>query len=100
MISGNEKSIYIVKLKDFKYFRKLDVAFVLDSNLPWYLLYFGSGREFSKKIRIIASKLGYKLNEKGLFDKNNGEKINFYPKNEKDIFDYLNIEYIEPEKRF
>ena len=100
LISGNEKSIYIVKLKDFKYFRKLDVAFVLDNNLPWYLLYFGSGREFSKKIRIIASKLGYKLNEKGLFDKNSGEKINFYPKNEKDIFDYLNIEYIEPEKRF
>ena len=100
LVSGIEKSIYIVKLKDFKYFRKLDVVFVLDNNLPWYLLYFGSGREFSKKIRIISSKLGYKLNEKGLFDKKSGEKINFYPKNEKDIFDYLNIEYVEPEKRF
>jgi hypothetical protein len=99
LVSGNEKCIYIIKLDDYKYYRKMDIAFVIKENLPWYLLYFGSGREFSKKIRIIASKLGYKLNEKGLFNKINGEKINFYPKEEKDIFKYLNIEYIHPEDR-
>ncbi len=62
--SGSEKSIYIVKLDDYKYYRKMDIAFVKKKYLYFYLLYFGSGRDFSKKIRAIASKKGYKLNEK------------------------------------
>jgi len=43
--------------------------------------------------------MGYKLNEKGLFDKNSGEKINFIPKDEKDIFHFLKINYVKPENR-
>ena len=62
------------------------------------MLYFGSGRDFSKKIRAIASKKGYKLNEKGLFDKNN-RIINFNPKSEEDIFKYLDIDYVKHEDR-
>ena len=96
--SGIQKSIYIIKINNTKY-RKMDVAFVEEKYLPWYLLYFGSSREFSKKIRNIASKLGYKLNEKGLYYKNSGERVNFDPKKEEDIFKYLDIEYIIPEKR-
>lgn len=95
--SGPQKSIYIIKFNN-KY-RKNDVAFVDEELIPWYLLYFGSSREFSKKIRNIASKKGYKLNEKGLFNKITGVKIDFKPKNEKDIFEYLNIVYIAPENR-
>ena len=97
--SGTDKCMYIVKLDDYKYYRKMDIAFVNKKNLVWYLLYFGSGRIFSKKIRIVASKKGYKLNEKGLFDKKTGVKIDFNPNSEKDIFDYLTIDYIIPENR-
>ena len=97
--SGTEKCIYIIKLPNEKYFRKIDIAFIEKEQLPWYLLYFGSSRYFSKKIRNIASKLGYKLNEKGLFNKDTGLKINFNPNNEKDIFEYLGIKYIPPENR-
>ena len=109
--SGIQKSIYIIKIQknlnnysvnnniNIKYYRKIDVAFVEEKYLPWYLLYFGSSREFSKKIRNIASKLGYKLNEKGIYYRNSGKKVNFNPINEEDIFKYLNIEYIPPEKR-
>jgi len=96
--SGNEKCIYVVKMDNYKYFRKMDIAFVKEKYLVYYLLYFGSGREFSKKIRAFASKKGYKLNEKGLFDKNN-KPINFNPKTEKDIFKYLGIDYVKPENR-
>lgn len=90
--SGSKKSIYIVKLNDtnkYKYYRKVDLACIEEESLLWYLLYFGTSREFSKKIRSIASKLGYKLNEKGLFDRKSGERINFIPKDEKDIFIFL-----------
>jgi DNA polymerase beta len=96
---GKQKSMYIVKLPT-KYYRKIDVAIIDNKYLPWYLLYFGSSREFSKKIRLYASKLGYKLNESGLYDKNSGERINFYPKNEEEIFKYLNMDYVRPENRY
>ena len=96
--SGSEKSIYIVKIDNYKYYRKMDIAFVNKKYLYFYLLYFGSGRDFSKKIRAIASKKGYKLNEKGLFDKNN-RRINFNPKSEEEIFKYLKIDYVKHEDR-
>ena len=94
---GNQKSIYIICYKS-KYYQ-MDVAFIKDEQLPWYLLYFGSSQSFSKKIRLMASKKGYRLNEKGLFDKNTGKRINFYPNIEKDIFDFLEIEYVLPKDR-
>ena len=106
---GNEKNIFIVKLpinkklvpkysKELKY-RQMDVAFIDEKYLPFYLLYFGSSRIYSKKIRTIASKMGYKLNDKGLFDKSTGKRISFEPKTEKDIFDFLKIEYVKPKNR-
>ena len=99
LLNGENKSIFIVKLDNHGYYRKMDIAYVEEKYLPFYLLYFGSGRDFSKKIRSIASKMGYKLNEKGLFDKNSGHRINFNPKSEEEIFKYLKIEYVLPENR-
>jgi DNA polymerase (family 10) len=96
---GQQKSMHIVKLSK-KPYRKMDVAIIENKYLPWYLLYFGSSREFSKKIRLHASKLGYKLNEWGLFDKNSGEHIDFYPKSEEEIFKYLILDYVSPEERY
>ena len=98
LLTGNNKSIYIVQFEN-GYYRKIDIAYVEQSKLPWYLLYFGSSREFSKKIRAQASKKGYKLTEKGLYNKNSDSLINFTPKNEENIFKYLNIEYVKPENR-
>ena len=48
-----------------------DILFINTKELPWYLLYFGSSRDFSKKIRLYASKKGYKLNEKHNFKTKN-----------------------------
>ena len=96
--SGKDKTIFITKnnINKKNIYRKVDVAIIEKSVLPWYLLYFGSSRDFSKQIRTLASKKGYKLTEKGLFNKISGTKINFKPKNEKDIFKYLDINYIKP----
>ena len=102
LVSGPTKSIYIIKdnhvrksgsnmmkKSQMSFFRKLDVLYVDEKLLPWYLLYFGTSREFSKKIRAKASKMGYKLSEKGLFNKESGVRINFEPKNENEILKYL-----------
>jgi DNA polymerase/3'-5' exonuclease PolX len=77
----------------------MDMLFTTTKELPWYLLYFGSSRDFSKKIRLYASKHGYKLNQKGLFNKNTGKKIKLNVKKEEDIFKFLKIKYIKPENR-
>jgi DNA polymerase/3'-5' exonuclease PolX len=87
LLEGDKKSIYIIK----PYFYKIDIAFILKEQLPWYLLYFGRSREFSKKIRGIASKRGFKLNEKGLFDKKTGNRIDFNPKDENEILDFFGL---------
>jgi len=97
---GIQKNIYIVNFPTIDNINhQMDVAFVPQEQLPWYLLYFGSSRDYSKKIRAHASSLGYKLNEYGLFDKKTGTLINFLPKNEEEIFKYLKIDYVAPENR-
>lgn len=77
----------------------MDIAYVSKENKYFYMLYFNSGKDFSKKIRYIASKKGYKLNEKGLFYRNTGLKVNLKPKSEKDIFDFLEIKYVKSKDR-
>jgi apurinic endonuclease APN1 len=94
---GNTKLISFIKVKGKIY--QMDVAFIREDEIPWYLLYFGSSRNFSKRIRLHASKLGYKLSEKGLFNKINGTRIDFYPRTEEEIFHFLNMEYVKPENR-
>ena len=98
--TGIQKNSYIVKFpKIDNVYHQMDIAFIPKEQLPWYLLYFGSSREFSKKIRAYASSLGYKLNEYGLFDKKTGKSIRLNPKNEGNIFKFLKIPYILPKNR-
>ena len=97
LLDGSEKDIYLIKILDKV--NQLDIAFVENEHKYFYMLYFSSSKDFSKKIRKIASDKGYKLNEKGLFNKNTNKKVNFIPKNEKDIFNFLNIKYIKKENR-
>ena len=97
LLDGSEKDIYLVKILDKV--NQLDVGFVEKEHKYFYMLYFSSSKDFSKKIRKIASERGYKLNEKGLYYKNSNKKVNFIPKNEKDIFKFLNLEYVKKENR-
>ena len=105
LIKGKEKSSYIVKLPAtyIKYkphiYHQMDLAIIEESYLYFYLLYFGSSKNFSKYIRKIALNKGYKLNEKGLYDKNTGIRLLLNPKSEKEIFDYLEIPYVEHKNR-
>ncbi len=96
---GNEKMISIIQNPLTKKIRQMDIMMIDEEELPWYLLYFGSDKEFSKKIRKIAIDKGYKLSEKGIFDRKTGKRIDFYPKEEKEIFTFLEIPYVPPSER-
>ena len=75
----------------------VDLRFTDERSLPFYLLFFGSGVDFSRDIRMYAKKKGYKLNQYGLTDLKTG-KVHYF-KTEEDIFKYLGINYIKPEDR-
>jgi len=99
--SGKNKAtcLIVYQYKERERIRQLDLAIIDKEEYPWYILYFGSGRDFSKKIRGIASDKGYRLNEKGLYYKETGKRVDFSPKSEKEIFEFLSIPYIRPESR-
>ena len=99
LLDASEKDIYLIKISNKLCVHQMDIAYVTKENKYFYMLYFDSGKDFSKKIRYIASKKGYKLNEKGLFYRNTGLKVNLKPKSEKDIFDFLEIKYVKSKDR-
>lgn len=97
MTDKNIKTKYMgfSKLKDNPV-RRIDIRFIPYSSYYYALLYFTGSGDLNKKMRQIAKKKGFKLSEYGLSDKDgNILKV----KSEKDIFKYLDMEYLEPKYR-
>jgi DNA polymerase (family 10) len=76
---------------------QVDLRVVKDDSFGAALQYFTGSKEHNVKMRGIAIKKGYKLNEYGLFDKDTEKFI--VGKNENEIYKKLGLEYIEPEMR-
>jgi len=75
--------------------RRIDIRFI--PLISWFpaTLYFTGSKELNQKMRAIAKKLGYKLNEYGIY-KNN--KM-IYVESEEEIFNLIGIKYLEPQER-
>ena len=63
---------------------------------PFAILYFTGSMEFNTKMRKDLLDQGLSLNEYSLKDNNTKKIVNHKFVLEKDIFDYLNIEYVHP----
>jgi len=61
------------------------------------LQYFTGSKEHNTKLRSISQKMGFKLNEYGIYEEDS-EKV-FYPDSETELYDYLKMQYIIPELR-
>jgi len=61
------------------------------------LQYFTGSKEHNVKMRSIAIKKGFKLNEYGLFDKHTDEYV--VGNTEEEVYNTLGLSYIEPELR-
>lgn len=79
--------------------RRIDIRYMPYKSYYPALLYFTGSGEFNKKMRQVAIQLGYKLNEYGLYKILDGKYKRINVQSEKDIFDELNMEYIDPELR-
>jgi len=76
---------------------QVDLRVVSDESFGAALQYFTGSKEHNVKMRSIAIKKGYKLNEYGLFKKDTEKYI--VGKNEEEVYSKLGLEYIEPELR-
>jgi DNA polymerase/3'-5' exonuclease PolX len=75
--------------------RKIDIRIVIPESFFTALLYFTGSYEFNERMRGIAKRQGYKLNEYGLYK--NNKQIHIY--SEKDVFDILGMKYLDPINR-
>ena len=97
-LTSNSKTKYmgICKIPNFKQYMRIDIRLVTPPQYPYAILYFTGSKNTNTYMRNKAIKLGFKLNEYGLFDKyNNNIQLN----TERDIFECLNMSYIEPQDR-
>jgi DNA polymerase beta len=76
--------------------RRIDIRYIPQESYYTALLYFTGSGEFNQKMRSIALSMGYTLNEYRLLNEKNKP---FTVRSEKDIFEYLNMEYLEPRER-
>ena len=76
---------------------QVDLRVVKKESYGSALQYFTGSKEHNVKMRSIAIKKGFKLNEYGLFDKNTDEYV--VGNTEEEIYNTLGLSYIEPELR-
>jgi DNA polymerase/3'-5' exonuclease PolX len=93
----DEKFMGIAHCPSGQYFYfHVDIVFLPKEQWGSGLLWFTGSKLFNINMRSKAKKMGYILNQKGLFDKN-GEQIPVFT--EKDIMKELKMQWTPPEKR-
>ncbi len=76
--------------------RRIDIRYFPQESYYTALLYFTGSAHFNRRMRTVALIMGYSLNEYRLLDDNG---LPFKIKSEKDVFDYLKMEYMAPNER-
>lgn len=74
-----------------------DLRCVSEEEFAYTLLHFTGSKEHNTRLRGLAREKGLKLNEYGLFPADG--KIALPARTEKDVYQHLGLEYIEPELR-
>lgn len=92
-VQGDEIIRCFIKIQEVYFF--VDIFIYTEENFAAMLLYTTGSKQFNKYMRGIAKKKGYKLNQNGIYQNN----ILIKTYSEKDIFDILNMKYLEPYER-
>lgn len=81
--------------------RRIDILIADPSYYYFALLYFTGSYSFNIFMRKVALEKGYSLSEYGIKNNNTKKFIDTSDiiKSEKDIFEYLGIAYVPPNKR-
>jgi len=96
--TGPQKISTIVRLNKYRTNVKVDFFISPKQELPFAILYSTGSKEFNIRMRQIAKKKGYLLNQKGIYK--SGVLIDPSQfKREQDIFRFLDMEYLSPVQR-
>lgn len=94
---GAHKYLGVCKLKRHKHYRRIDILYATKEVWPFSVMYFTGSADFNIIVRKVALEKGLSMSEYG-FKKDN-ELVNLSLYTEEDIFKYLGLEYVPPEKR-
>jgi len=76
---------------------QIDLRVVKNESFGAALMYFTGSKQFNIKMRKLALKRGYKINEYGVFDEKKNKRLR--GKTENEIFSFMKMDYIPPELR-
>lgn len=96
---GNKKVMATGILPNHTVHRRVDFMLTEESVYPFALLYFTGSGEFNVNMRNWAIAKGYSLSEYGLKKIGDNNFVDHPFSNESDIFRFLGIQYVEPQKR-
>ena len=101
---GPSKCLVIAKLPHSETSRRVDFLYTTLEEFPFAILYFTGSKVFNTVMRHQALQMGWTMNEHGLYTfeedgKKKGNKVDHVFHQEKDIFDFLHMQYKAPEER-
>ena len=96
LAKGNKKYNGMCKLPNCITFRRIDIMITKPNEYPFAILYFTGSKDFNTLMRQHALDLGYSMNEYSLKHIDTKQPVDHTFTTEKDIFEYLNFEYVDP----
>jgi DNA ligase (NAD+) len=99
---GPTKCLVMAKIPSSDTVRRVDFLYTGIEEFPFAILYFTGSKIFNTVMRHIALEKGYTMNEHGIYKmdgKKKGDKATHHFRVEKDIFDFLGLEYKAPTER-
>lgn len=99
LAQGPKKFLGYVRLDEGEKARRLDLLMTPEEEFAYAILYFTGSQAFNVAFRGYALDKGYTINEHTM--KPTQERVAAVPKmtKEKDIFDFLGLQYVEPQNR-
>jgi DNA ligase-1 len=79
--------------------RRIDIMYTKPCEYPFAIMYFTGSMEFNTMVRQKCLDRGLSLNEYSLKDNNTKKVVDHKFVSEKNIFDYLGMEYVDPTRR-
>ena len=81
--------------------RRIDIMYTTPEEYPFAILYFTGSKEHNQKMREKALTYDYTMNEYGItyVDESDGKLDDKVFVNEKDIFEFLEMDYVKPCER-
>jgi DNA polymerase/3'-5' exonuclease PolX len=96
---GNKKYNGICKLGRNGIGRRIDIMYTKPEEYPFAILYFTGSGEFNQMMRKVVNDKGYTMNEYSIKYSDTGKTVDHVFTEEKDIFKFLEMGYVEPWQR-